>query len=370
MELSDELKKLINEAKNICVILSQNNEPESLSAALALFYTLKELGKNVNLIVEEFPEKLNFLVPPLDFISSPKNFVISIPRSLADISQIYYEKSEENLKIHLTVDRGQLKKDGVLFYFSDAKPDAIITLGIQDFHKQLSDKLDSFGFLLNSPIINIDNHQENLKFGNYNLLKGSSLSEIVIEVIKSIDEKLIKGNIANCLLVSLIIYCENFKSVKTNPEVFQLSGSLIRNGAHYQQIIENLYKATDKEINFLEKVFQNLKADTENNVSVATLEFDDFYNFAETEANFIIEKIKGLGIRNNMLVLWKSHASASTIKGFFYSKKTDLLHKIAESQPFGFAQGKKSLVKNDWLFISIPEQDIRSVKNSILKLLQ
>src|SRR3989344_3230838 len=103
----------------ICVIPSQNNEPESLSAALALFYTLKELGKNVNLIVEEFPEKLNFLVPPLDFISSPKNFVISIPRSLADISQIYYEKSEENLKIHLTVDRGQLKKDGVLFYFSD-----------------------------------------------------------------------------------------------------------------------------------------------------------------------------------------------------------------------------------------------------------
>ena len=134
--MSEEIKKLITEAKNICVIPSQNNEPESLTATLALFYTLRELGKNVNLIIENLPEKLNFLIPSLDFITQPKNFIISIPKNVADISQVYYEKSDSDLKIHLTISSGNIKKDAISFYFSDAKPDLIITLGIKDFRKE------------------------------------------------------------------------------------------------------------------------------------------------------------------------------------------------------------------------------------------
>src|SRR3989338_6716878 len=153
-------KQLISDAKNICIIPSEY-EPESLSVALALFYTLKELHKNVNLIIEDFPEKLNFLVPSLDFITSPKNFVISIPKSVAEVSQIYYEKNEENLKIHLTVDKGRVRKEDVLFYFSSAKPDLVITLGIKDLESQLKDQLDSFGFILDTPILNIDTKTEN-----------------------------------------------------------------------------------------------------------------------------------------------------------------------------------------------------------------
>src|SRR3989344_3940682 len=184
MESLQEIKQLIIDAKNICVIPSQTNEPESLSAALALFYTLKEIGKNVNLIIQELPENLGFLTPSLDYISQPKNFVISIPKSAAQISQVYYEKSDENLKIHLTIDSGTIKKDNISLYFSDAKPDLIITLGIHDFQKELEGKLDSFGFLLESPILNIDNslepfgsaQGENKKFGKINIIESKSLS--------------------------------------------------------------------------------------------------------------------------------------------------------------------------------------------------
>src|SRR3989344_7291701 len=178
MEPSEEIKKIISEVKNITLIPSEN-EPESLTSCLALFYTLKELGKNVNVVIEDLPEKLNFLIPSLDFIASPKNLVISIPRSLADVSQIYYEKNDDNLKIHLTVDKGQIKKDGVAFYFQDAKPDLVITLGVQDFRKQLEKNLDSFGYLLDAPIINIDNRQENNRFGRVNVVEQKSISEIV-----------------------------------------------------------------------------------------------------------------------------------------------------------------------------------------------
>ncbi|OGZ71017.1 MAG: hypothetical protein A3F47_00540 [Candidatus Staskawiczbacteria bacterium RIFCSPHIGHO2_12_FULL_38_11] len=359
-----EAKQLISDAKNICIIPFEH-EPESLTAALALFYTLKELGKNVNLITEEFPEKLNFLVPSLDFISSPKNFVISIPRNIADVSQIYYEKNEESLKIHLTVDKGQIKKDNISFYFQEAKPDLVITLGIADMQSQLAGQLNSFGFLLNSPILNIDNSEINKKFGKVNIIENKSLSEIVQNIIMSFGENLIKQNTANCLLAGLVIYYENFKSVKTSPEIFQLSGELIKKGANHHQIIENLYKATEKEINFLGKIFQNMRS-ADYSTSVAMLDSNEFHNFAETESMAAIEKIKIMGLQNDLLVLWQSHNSDPAIKGFFYSKKSEQVKKISSYQPLDSAWGRQNAKKEDRAFISIPGTDITKAKDAIL----
>jgi len=262
--MTEEIKKLISEAKNICIIPSEENEGESVLNALALFYTLKELTKNVNLIIDNLPEKFSFLVPSLDFISSPKNFVISIPRSEANVSQVYYEKTEENLKIHLTLDSGKIGKENISFYYSEPKPDLIITLGIKDFQEQLSDKLNSFGFLLGSPILNIDTEEvfgfapgENKRFGKLNLIKNNSISEIVLEVIKSLDENLVKGNTASSILAGITLYYENFQNTKTTPEAFELCAYLMKKGADRKQITENLYKQKNAETLF---TLHNIKA--------------------------------------------------------------------------------------------------------------
>ncbi len=366
--MTEEIKKLISDSKNICLIPSQTNEPESLTSCLALFYTLKELNKNVNPIIEDFPEKLNFLVPSLDFISSPKDFIISIPKNVADVSQIYYEKNEENLKIHLTVDKGNIKKEDFSFYFSDTKPDLVITLGIQDFSKELANKLDSFGFILDAPIINIDNNPENIKFGKINIIENKSISEMTLEFIYNIsarsvrgDENLINKDIASCILAGLIIYYENFKSEKTTHEIFQLCTDLIKKGASHHQIANDLHKMTPKEVQFIHKIFQNIKTTDNYNSSFAILDSSEFHNFGESDANFAVEKIKTMGFENNLLVLWQSHASDPTVKGFFYSKKPDLLNRIGEDQ--------KNSIKNGWVFLSIPGSDINVAKDEILKLL-
>ncbi|MDO8486120.1 MAG: hypothetical protein Q7S77_00235 [Candidatus Staskawiczbacteria bacterium] len=236
----EQTKQLIGEAKNIYIIPSKNNEPESITGALALFYTLKELNKNVNLIIEDLPEKFKFLVPSLDFISHPKNLIISIPRKTADISQVYYEKNDEALKIHLTLDKGNIKKENISFYFSEPKPDLIITLGIQDFKVQLLERLDSFGFLMESPILNIDNIKENKNFGKVNLIKDCSISEIIIDIIKLINKDFIKKEAADCLLTGLIIHTDNFKNSKTTAEIFQTAGSLMKDGANIKEITANI----------------------------------------------------------------------------------------------------------------------------------
>jgi hypothetical protein len=238
MENIIESKQLILDAKNIYLIPSQ--EPEALALTLALFYTLKQQGKNVNLIIETLPESLKFLSPSLDFIYYPKNFVISIPNKVAGISQVFYEKNDEALKIHLTLENGNIKKENIAFYFSEAKPDLIITLGIKDYAEQLSGKLNSFGFLLDSPILNVDNSADNKKFGKINLLSDKSLTEIIFSLAKNLHEIPVTKNIAECFLTGIVIRTDNFKKNLT-ADIFEISSLLMKSGAELGKITSNLY---------------------------------------------------------------------------------------------------------------------------------
>jgi len=237
MENLTEAKQIIADSKNVYLITSE--EPEAITSTLALFYTLKNLGKNVNLIIDALPENLKFLAPSIDFISYPKNFVVSIPSNVAQISQIYYEKNSDALKIHLTLENGNIKKDNIAFYFSEAKPDLIITVGVKDYQKELSSRLNSFGFLLESPIINVDNNQENQKFGKINLIGANSLTEIVLTLIKDAGETLIKREPALCLLSGLVFYTQNFKN-KLSADVFQAASELMKAGASLENITNNI----------------------------------------------------------------------------------------------------------------------------------
>ena len=262
MENIADAKQIISDSKNIYLITSE--EPEAITSTLALFYTLKELNKNVNLIIDTLPENLKFLAPSLDFISYPKNFVLSIPNNVALISQIYYEKNNDALKIHLTLESGNIKKDNISFYFSETKPDLIITIGVKDYSKELSDKLNSFGFLLDSPILNIDasarassepqpnssaqatsaslsadNGQDNKKFGKINLLGDYSLTETVFALIKDVNGESIKKEPATCLLSGLVFYTENFRN-KLTAGIFQTASDLMKKGAELKEITGNL----------------------------------------------------------------------------------------------------------------------------------
>ncbi len=237
---TEQAKQFISQAKNIYII-PDNKSREAIVCALALFYTLKELDKNVNLLEEDSPEALKFLLPSLDFITIPKNFVISVPSKVAEISQIYYEKNDDNLKIHLTVNKGNIKKEGLSFYFSEPKPDLLITFGIEDLAAELQGRLNPYGFLLDSPVLNIDNRQNNKKFGRINLVEDKPMAELSISLIKALGENLVKEKAAACLLSGLVLYTENFKN-KVTADIFEIAGKLMKIGADIKEITDNIYK--------------------------------------------------------------------------------------------------------------------------------
>ena len=236
-----EPKKVIEEAQNIYIFPSGKENPESVPCSLALFYTLKEQKKNVNLIIDDFPEKFRFLIPSLDFLSYPKDFIISIPTTKTRFSQIRYDKTEENLKICLTLDKGEIKKNEISFYFSEPKPDLLITIGSKDLDFLKKNNLFSFG--LKPPVLNVSNQEttDNENIIKTNLIKNNcSLAELTVDFIKSIDENLIKENIATALLTGLIIFSDNFQNPNTSAEILETAAFLIKKGAKHQQIIDFL----------------------------------------------------------------------------------------------------------------------------------
>lgn len=357
--MTGQAKQLILSAKNICLIPS-DYEPEAVPSALALFYTLKDLGKNANLILETLPERLSFLVPSLDFISRPKDFIIAIPKHRAAISNVYYENHDESLKVHITVEDGQLKKEDLICYFSEARPDLIITLGIQDFARQLEDKLDSFGFLLDSPIINIDNRDSNQKFGQAVLIEHRSLAEITYSLITLLDPALIGPRNASCLLAGMVLSYENFKGGKETPEAFAVAAALMQKGADHPQIIERLNKSTAQEIDFLAKIFQQITRIGDGRYA-ALLNTPAFSRFDQAEAGWAAAKMKSIGMQDDLLVLWKSHTSSPMAKGFFYSKNPEFLAKAAR-----YSQGPPG---DGWAFLAIPQEDLSLAKDAIINAL-
>lgn len=339
--MDENTRQLIGNAKNIAIIPSK--EPEALACALALFYSIQESGRHATVMVDNLPEKLHFLIPSLDAIAAPKNFVISIPREHADIAQIHYEKTDSHLKIHFTASSGQLKKEDISFYREEPTPDAIIALDVADFKKHLERNLDASGFLLGAPVVSVKN--------------DPSLTENVMHLAQSWGAT--SKDAANCLLAGLAIHYDMFKSFATRPETFQLAAELVKKGAQYHVVVENLSRSTDQELKFFSAILNNIRR--HNHLSVATITASEFYHFSELDARQAAEKLRAIGAATDTLVLWQGHASEPAIKGFFISKNAATINKFAQYEHAG--------IRNGWVFINVPGASIESAADNIIKLL-
>lgn len=125
-------KQIIESADPIAILASAKFSKESFPSVLALFYSLKKLGKNVNLIAEDYPEQYHFLVQKDNFQPTEADFLISIKEAGAKLHQLFYEKTDQGLNLFLKTDGGQLKKENVSL-LPLVKPELVITIGNNGF---------------------------------------------------------------------------------------------------------------------------------------------------------------------------------------------------------------------------------------------
>ena len=323
MENYSRAKKLIEESQNIYVFPSQDFRADSFPASVALFYALKKLNKKVNLVLNKTPEEFHFLAENIQINPLPKDFVISIKEKEIKISQVFYEKTENELKIYLRTKKGILNKENVYLKNQNLnqnglfpRPDLLITLGIGNLQKLGSN------FQENPPLIlNIDNQIENENFGKINLREdpSMSLSDIILKLLRTMGKEV--------------------------PE-------------------EDKYLSSPESLLF-ERILKKIKFKGERNVACALLGKEDFKETDSGPSNlsFSLERMKSeFSPLRDFLLLWQNYNSPLVVRGVFYSPDKDLSQKILEHFD-GNQKGKGIL-------FSLSEEDLVIARDKILKIIE
>lgn len=322
------IKKIIEKAQNVSLLPSPDFRKDSFPATLALFYSLKKLNKNVNLLTRDYPKRFSFLIEKEEVNFPKADFLISIRQAGTKISQLFYEKRENGLALYLKTNGEDLKKESISIQ-SLGLGDLLITLGIGDLKKVEK-------FLKGKPkfLINIDNQLDNKNYGDLNLIELSapSFSEIVFDLINTIDENLFDEKISNCLLAGIVQGTSNFQDLKVNEQTFQKASLLMERGADFKKTISQLYGIGEEtSLRLFGKVLGKINLSRDKDLAWVILNKGDFSEAGAStlDLRFTLSKLSSsLFPFQNFLVLWESSNSPSLTRGVFYSPSKRMVEKI------------------------------------------
>jgi|GEM_PF-2337221 len=349
MEEIKKAKKLIEKHQNIHVLASPNFEKDSFPASLALFYALRQLGKNVSFLNKNFPEKYKFLTKKEKFHPSQADFLVSIKEAGAKLSQLFYEKTESGLNLFLKTDGGELKQENITLQPLGGEI-LLITVGVQELN-QVS------GFLTGKTytVLNIDNSFENERYAQGNVVKEKiiSLSEIVFDLLCHIDENIITEHIATALCAGI---AQRLKDFNLNDNSLSVLRCLIEKGAQIKAISSGLF---DK--GFL-KIFSRVLANIEKkeNIISASIKQSDFLETETSPSDLSFSFQKLMTLDAGFFCLWEQNSSPLKVKGVFYSKDNETVKRI-----MGSFEGER---KGNGFLFNTEEKDLKKVKDKILSI--
>ena len=232
-----ESKKILAEvkkAKRILVNCHRGPDPDSIGSALALFEVLRKWDKKVTLVCSsnELFDKINFLHN--------------------------YSKIQK----------------GVNFSNIDySKHDLFITLDSSSWGMVTGDNNIPIPKI---PMVVIDHHKTNPKYGTVNLVDSNvqSVGELMYRVFMDWGIKLNK-HIATDLLTGMIGDTGAFRYPGSTDETFRAVGELVANGADTDMIIHHIYRSEPFQlVKFYGEVLNRLKLDRRGRFVWATVPFE------------------------------------------------------------------------------------------------
>jgi len=120
--------------------------------------------------------------------------------------------------------------------------DAIILFGCNNKRRPGLEKIEKSEL----PILNIDHHHDNQKFGEVNLVDStkSSVAELVFDFLKYLKVE-ITSEIAKCLLTGIFTDTGSFMHANTQASTLEAAGELMKYGARIDKIHEFTFQNKD-----------------------------------------------------------------------------------------------------------------------------
>jgi nanoRNase/pAp phosphatase (c-di-AMP/oligoRNAs hydrolase) len=207
MERFETIKISIAEAKNVKIFFPDNPGADYLSAVLALFFTLKKMGKNVFLPITNLPEDILSLLG-----KEKKRISISFNK---EISEISYDKNIEGLKLDITPKSEEFDIDDISVEINNEMTgfsvdtldsfDLVISIGLQRFEELDKMLQASEEELFECTIINIDKKENNENYGDINIIEEkSSIPKVISVLIKQLGEEYLTKEAMSLLLYGFL----------------------------------------------------------------------------------------------------------------------------------------------------------------------
>ncbi|MDP4007855.1 MAG: DHH family phosphoesterase [Candidatus Peregrinibacteria bacterium] len=311
---------ILNKSHKILITPSSPADGDSLGAALSLYLVLRKLGKEPTVVMsDDVPETYEFL-PKTDDIHRElfgvKDFVITLDCKDAEVDTIKYLVEENVVNIIVTPKSGRFKKESVAFKNGSENFDLIVTVDAGDIH-QMRELYDENKEMFESlPLLNIDHHASNSKFGTVNFvdLDSSSTTQALIKIIDALNTtgaEIIDKDIATLLLTGLITDTGSFQHANTTPQAFEVASRLLDLGAEQQEIIKKVYKT--KSLSTLKlwgRVLSKIQFEEEYRLVWSTITTEDLLetNSTTEEANGIIDELMSNAPGAELILLLKQKA--------------------------------------------------------------
>ncbi len=202
MNTLEEIKRALIESKKIIIATHEYPDGDGIGSSIALWLSLKQLGKNVTNVVEgHIPEEFAFLNGYNEFINPQE---VNLDQ---DTTLVFLDCADEN-------------RAG----------------------KTLSQKRKQ-SFL----VINIDHHQGNTNFGHLNYIEPNTAStgEIIYDLINLLKIK-INSNIANAIYTAIVTDTGGFRYDNTTEKTFGIAQDLLKKGVNLNLVRTNLWESKSK----------------------------------------------------------------------------------------------------------------------------
>jgi len=205
----DNIKEEIQKAEDIVILTHESPDGDAVGSALAMYLTLKKLGKTVDVIIPEYASIFDFL-----------------PAA----NEIKKEGKQEPYDLAISVDvTGINRLNGFANYFENA--------GVK---------------------IQIDHHQVNEMFADYNFVNPASpaCAQNLIFIIEQLGVEIDK-EIGTCLLTGIITDTGGFKYEGVSAETFEFTSWLLAKGVNVSDVYKRVMQ-TKTRANFeLRKVIMD-----------------------------------------------------------------------------------------------------------------
>lgn len=230
----DDIKPLIDKAKDILIVTHVNPTYDSMGSALSLYLGLKSMGKIVTVacptpIIVEYSSFVG--ANKLQTTIAKKNFVISLDYEDGSIEKVSYniEGKKFNLIIEPRPGFAEFSQDKVMYSHAGTAVDTIITVDTKHLGGLCKVYEEDKDLFATHPIINIDSHQDNAKYGTVNIVGDSgTTAELTARFLTALGIVLTEDMATN-ILHALYKTTDSFQNHVT-AQTFEVAAQCVKAG--------------------------------------------------------------------------------------------------------------------------------------------